>query len=387
MASFFNLERRCLMDYQALKEEIIEYAHSIGIDEIGFTTADPFHEFRDKLISYYENNYESGFEKGTIEERVDPKISLPSAKSIIAIAVGYPNRLPKDAPKSRKGERRGIFVRASWGVDYHQLLRKRLDKLEAFIKERVDGAEMMSMVDTGVLSDREVALRSGLGFIGKNGFIINPELGTWTYLGEMLINIPFPPDKPLVGTCGDCTICIDRCPTGALVGNGQLDSKKCISFLTQTKTFVPDEFRKSIGNRIYGCDTCQQVCPLNVGINTQQDDIILEPEILKPELTSLLKVSNREFKETYGHLAGVWRGKNPLQRNAIIALAHFKEESAIPTLKDVAENDVRPVIKGTAYWAIGQILGDEALEYISERYKKETDEDVKIEMLKGIQEG
>ena len=168
MASFFNLERRCLMDYQALKEEIIEYAHSIGIDEIGFTTADPFHEFRDKLISYYENNYESGFEKGTIEERVDPKISLPSAKSIIAIAVGYPNRLPKDAPKSRKGERRGIFARASWGVDYHQLLRKRLDKLEAFIKERVDGAEMMSMVDTGVLSDREVALRSGLGFIGKN---------------------------------------------------------------------------------------------------------------------------------------------------------------------------------------------------------------------------
>src|SRR5699024_3261872 len=128
MASFFNLERRCLMDYQALKEEIIEYAHSIGIDEIGFTTADPFHEFRDRIISYYEHNDETVIEKRTIEASVDPTISSPMAKSIIAIALGYPSRSPKDAPKSRKGDRRGIFARASWGVDYHQLLRKRPDK-------------------------------------------------------------------------------------------------------------------------------------------------------------------------------------------------------------------------------------------------------------------
>jgi epoxyqueuosine reductase len=113
---------------------------------------------------------------------------------------------------------------------------------------------------------------------------------------------------------------------------------------------------------------------------------VLEPEILKPELTGLLEISNRDFKETYGHLAGVWRGKKPIQRNAIIALAHFREESAVDTLKRVAENDPRPVIKGTAYWAIGRILGDRALDYISERYKMETDEAVRDEMLKGVQE-
>ncbi len=373
------------MDRHEFKQKVIDYAHSIGIDEIGFTHAEPFYEFREKLVDYYKKNYESGFEKGTIDERSIPKLSLPSAQSIISIAVGYPNKL-KGAPKSKRGERRGIFARASWGVDYHVLLTRRLDKLQKFIEAHIPDVECMSMVDTGVLSDREVALRSGLGYIGKNGFLINPNLGTWSYLGEMLVSYPFPPDEELIDSCGDCTLCIDRCPTQALVGNGQLDSKRCISFLTQTKTLIPDEFRKSIGNRVYGCDTCQQVCPRNKGINTEHVDIVLEPEILKPELTGLLEISNREFKETYGHLAGVWRGKNPIQRNAIVALAHFKEEEAVPLLKRVAENDVRPVIKATAYWAIGQILGSDALTYINDRYKIEQDEMIKSEMLKGIQE-
>ena len=374
------------MDRHEFKKRIIEYAHSIGIDDIGFTTAEPFTEFKAKLIDYYKNGYESGFETGTIEERTNPKASLPNAESIISIAVGYPNKL-RNAPKSKQGERRGIFARASWGMDYHTLLRSRLEKLEAFINELDPFVDCKSMVDTGVLSDREVARRSGLGFTGKNGFIINPKLGTYSYLGEMIVSYPFPADEELLDSCGDCNICVDRCPTGALVGNGQVDSKKCISFLTQTKGFMPMEYRSKIGNRLYGCDTCQQVCPRNKGINTEHhEDIVLEPEILKPELTGLLQISNKEFKETYGHLAGVWRGKKPIQRNAIIALAHFKETAAIDILKTIAETDVRPVIKGTAYWAIGQISGDTALDYIYERYGIETDDDVKREMLTGIQE-
>lgn len=374
------------MDRHEFKRKVIDYAHSIGIDEIGFTHAEPFLEFKEKLIDYHKRGYASGFEKGSVEERTEPDRSLETAASIISIAVGYPNKLP-DAPKSRKGERRGIFARASWGMDYHTLLNERLDKLEAFIKSMDSGIETKNMVDTGVLSDREVARRSGLGYIGKNGFMINPNLGTYSYLGEMITSYPFPPDEELIDSCGDCNLCVDRCPTGALVGNGQLDSQKCISFLTQTKGFLPDEYRSKIGNRLYGCDTCQQVCPRNKGINTDHhEDIVLEPEILKPELTGLLEISNRNFKDTYGHLAGVWRGKKPIQRNAIIALAHFKEADSADVLKRVAENDTRPVIKGTAYWAIGRILGDEALEYINERFKAETDEQVREEMLKGIQE-
>ncbi|MCD8808146.1 tRNA epoxyqueuosine(34) reductase QueG [Mammaliicoccus sciuri] len=371
------------MNLDQLKQEVIDYAHSIGIDSIGFTTADPFDELKKKLEDYHSKGYASGFEESDIELRTVPKLSLPSARSIIAIAVGYPNKL-KGAPKSVRGDRRGMFARASWGQDYHTIMRNRLDKLSLFLKEKVPDVEIKSMVDTGVLSDRSVAERAGLGFAGKNGFIINEELGTWSYLGEILVSIPFKPDDPVIDSCGDCNICVDRCPTGALVGNGQLNSQKCISFLTQTKGYLKDEYRYKIGNRLYGCDTCQQVCPRNRGINTEHDDIILEPEVLKPRLVPLLKMSNKEFKNTYGHLAGAWRGKKPIQRNAIVALAHFNEESAIPELKDVALTDPRPMIRGTAFWAIGQIQGEEARPFIMSHYEREIEE-VQEEMIKGLE--
>ncbi|MGV3244314.1 tRNA epoxyqueuosine(34) reductase QueG [Staphylococcus sp. 11261D007BR] len=371
------------MDVRALKQKIIDYAHEIGIDSIGFTTADPFDELKQKLIDYHQKGYASGFEPSDIELRTNPTMTMPSAQSIIAIAVGYPNKL-KNAPKSVKGDRRGLFARASWGQDYHSIMRKRLDLLAEFIQSYVPEVELQSMVDTGVLSDRAVAERAGLGFTGRNGFVINPDLGTWTYLGEMLVNIPFPPDDPIMDSCGDCTICVDRCPTGALVGNGQLNSQKCISFLTQTKGYMPDEYRYKIGNRLYGCDTCQQVCPKNRGINTQQEDIILEPEILKPRLIPLLTMSNKTFKNTYGHLAGAWRGKKPIQRNAILALAHFKEVTAIPHLKEVAENDPRPMIRATAFWAIGQIDGEQEREYLMHHYQHEIEE-VQVEIIKGLE--
>ncbi len=372
-----------MVDNKQLKREIIDYAHQIGIDSIGFTTADPFDELKQKLVDYHAKGYASGFEEPNIELRVNPKLSMPTARSIIAIAVGYPNKL-KGAPKSVRGDRRGMFARASWGQDYHTIMRKRLDQLGAFIKEKVPDVEMLSMVDTGVLSDRAVAERAGLGFTGRNGFVINPDLGTWTYLGEMLVSIPFEPDDPLLDSCGDCTICVDRCPTGALVGDGQLNSQKCISFLTQTKGYLPDEYRYKIGNRLYGCDTCQQVCPKNRGINTEHDDIVLEPEILKPRLIPLLQMSNKEFKNTYGHLAGAWRGKKPIQRNAIVALAHFNETSAIPELKEVALNDPRPMIRGTAYWAIGQIAGEDERTFIETNFDDE-EKEVQEEMLKGLE--
>ena len=371
------------MDLNQLNQDVIDYAHTIGIDSIGFTTADPFDEMKQKLVDYHAKGYASGFEESDIALRTEPKLTLPTARSIIAIAVGYPNKL-KGAPKSTRGDRRGMFARASWGQDYHSIMRKRLDKLADYLRDRVDGVEIQSMVDTGALSDRAVAERAGLGYVGRNGFVINPELGTWTYLGEMLVSVPFPPDDPLLDSCGDCTICVDRCPTGALVGDGQLNSQKCISFLTQTKGYLADEYRYKIGNRLYGCDTCQQVCPRNKGINTQHEDIVLEPEILKPRLVPLLKMSNKEFKNTYGHLAGAWRGKKPIQRNAIVALAHFKEESAIPDLQDVALNDPRPMIRGTAYWAIGQIQGEDARGFIEQQYQNELEE-VQQEMLKGLE--
>ncbi|WP_227395868.1 tRNA epoxyqueuosine(34) reductase QueG [Jeotgalibacillus aurantiacus] len=373
------------MNYDALKQEILDHAESLGIDKIGFTSAGYFSELKNRLIRQQELEYQSGFEEPDVEKRTDPSLLLSEPRSIISIALAYPSKM-KDAPRSKAGERRGIFARASWGEDYHTVLRDRLERLEHFIKERVPHARFKSMVDTGELVDRAVAERAGIGWSAKNCSIITPEFGSYVYLGEMITNLPFTPDQPMEDQCGSCNLCVDVCPTGALVQGGQLDSKKCIAFLTQTKGFLPDEYRAKIGNRLYGCDTCQTVCPKNKGIDLHlHEEFEPEPELAKPLLEPLLTISNRDFKEKYGHMSGSWRGKKPIQRNALIALAHFKEKSALPAILTVLKEDVRPVMRGTAAWAAGKIGGVEAEEALLKQKAVEKDLDVLNEIEKGLQ--
>jgi epoxyqueuosine reductase len=241
------------------------------------------------------------------------------------------------------------------------------------------------MVDTGELSDRDVAERAGIGWSGKNCSIITPEFGSFVYLGEMITNIPFEPDLPIEDQCGDCTLCLDACPTGALVQGGQINAQRCVAFLTQTKGFLPDEFREKIGNRVYGCDSCQTACPKNKGKDFHfHDEMEADAELVKPLLKPILKISNREFKERFGNLSGSWRGKKPIQRNAIVALAHFKDETAVEDLIDVMNKDERPVLRGTAAWAIGKIGGEAAKEALEKASQKESDPDVKVEINKGL---
>lgn len=372
------------VNIEQFKQEVIAYSKEIGIDKIGFTSANMFEELKQRLIKQQELGYQSGFEESDIEKRVTPVKLLPKASSIISIALAYPSKM-KDAPRSTREDRRGIFCRASWGQDYHTVLRDRLSKLEAFLKEKVPDIQLKSMVDTGELSDRAVAERAGIGWSGKNCAIITPEFGSYVYLGEMITNFPFPPDKPMEDQCGSCRKCLDVCPTGALVQGGQLDSSKCIAFLTQTKGFLPDEYRTKIGNRIYGCDTCQTVCPVNKGKDFHfHKEMEPDPEIAKPKLKPLLTISNREFKEKYGHISGSWRGKKPIQRNAILALAHFKDTTALPDLIKVMHQDPRPVIRGTAAWAIGKIGEKYVEKELTKAYDLEKDEDVRAEITKGL---
>lgn len=369
-----------VMTYAYLKEEIIAYSKTIGIDKIGFTTADPFLTLKERLLKQQELGFQSGFEESDIEKRVNPQKLLPEARSIIAIALAYPAKM-SDPPRGKKGERRGIFCRASWGIDYHLILKERLEKLKKFIKERLPEALCYSMVDTGELADRAVAERAGIGWSGKNCSIITPEFGSYVYLGEMVTTIPFEPDVPLTEQCGTCTRCIDACPTGALVQGGQLNSQACIAYLTQTKGFLAEPFRLKLGNRLYGCDTCQQVCPENKGKDFHlHEEMEPERDNVKPLLVPLLTMSNREFRERFGEMSGSWRGKKPIQRNAIVALAHFKEEAALPTLENLLQADPRPVIRGTAAWAIGKIGTMDGKRILVEAKQREKDEDVLAEL-------
>ncbi|MBO0962832.1 tRNA epoxyqueuosine(34) reductase QueG [Neobacillus sp. MM2021_6] len=372
------------MDVQKFKEELITFSKEIGIDKIGFTTADPFSELKNRLIRQQELGYQSGFEEPDIEKRVTPALLLEDPQSIISIALAYPSKM-KDRVVSKKGERRGIFSRASWGLDYHHIIRDKLKKLEDFIKAKVPDARLKSMVDTGELSDRAVAERAGIGWSGKNCAIITPEFGSYIYIGEMITSIPFESDIPIEDQCGSCTKCLEACPTGALIQGGQINAQRCISFLTQTKGFIPDEFREKIGNRVYGCDSCQTACPHNKGKNFHfHTEMEPDPEVAKPLLKPILKLSNREFKNKFGDVAGSWRGKKPIQRNAMIALAHFKDETAVPDLIEVLENEASPIARGTAAYALGKIGGELAFAALVKAKKVEADSEVQEEIDKAL---
>ncbi|WP_337035613.1 tRNA epoxyqueuosine(34) reductase QueG [Paenibacillus illinoisensis] len=371
--------------WEQLKQEIKAAAPGLGIDDVGFASAEPFVSLKSLLEQHRDNGYASGFEEPDIEKRVRPALKEGEPASLIAIAVAYPSKMV-NPPKSEPGAYRGILARSAWGRDYHHVLREAMDKLVQFIRERVPEAMIESMVDTGALVDRAVSQRAGIGFSAKNCSIISPKFGSWIYLGELVTNIPFQPDTPVTEDCGECTKCIDACPTGALVGPGQLNAQRCISFVTQTKGFVDEEFMLKIGNRLYGCDTCQIVCPKNRGKNwDHHPDLQPDPEIVKPLLLPLLDIGNREFKERFGQSSAAWRGKKPIQRNAVIALGNFKDKSAVPKLTEVLKCDPRPELRGTAAWALSRIGGEDAMRAIGEAAANEQDGNV-LSMLQKAKE-
>ena len=336
-----------------IKEEIIKLSKDIGISKIGFTTADDFDYLEKSLRLAVEEGRNSGFEHKNIEERIKPKLSLASAKTIISIAVAYPHKLKQQPQKT--AYKRGKFTPNSWGLDYHYVLKDKLDRLAKGIEELTADFEYKGMVDTGALVDTAVARRAGIGFIGKNGLVISKEFGSYMFLGELITNLDIEPDQPVDYDCGDCNRCVTACPTSCLIGDGTMNAKRCLSFQTQDKGIMDLEFRKKIKTVIYGCDICQICCPYNKGLDNPLATEI-DPELAHPELLPFLELSNGQFKEKFDHIAGSWRGKNILQRNAIIALANANDRSAIPKLLEIIDKGQNPIHIATAIWALSQLV-------------------------------
>ena len=336
-----------------IKEEIIKLSKEIGISKIGFTTADDFDYLEKSLRLAVEEGRNSGFEHKNIEERIKPKLSLASAKTIISIAVAYPHKLKQQPQKT--AYKRGKFTPNSWGLDYHYVLQDKLDRLAKGIEELTANFEYKGMVDTGALVDTAVARRAGIGFIGKNGLVISKEFGSYMFLGELITNLDIEPDQPVDYDCGDCNRCVTACPTSCLIGDGTMNAKRCLSFQTQDKGIMDLEFRKKIKTVIYGCDICQICCPYNKGLDNPLATEI-DPDLAHPELLPFLELSNGQFKEKFGHIAGSWRGKNILQRNAIIALANANDRSAIPKLLEIIDKGQNPIHIATAIWALSQLV-------------------------------
>lgn len=334
-----------------LREKIIGIAKRLGIHLIGFTNVEDFDELKPILLERKARGYLSGFEEEDILRRIRPLQIFPEAKSIISIGLSYHH--PSDKPAG--GELYGRISKIAWGRDYHFILKEKMEALMKAIGEEIMPMKYMAFADTGPLVDRGVAHRAGLGNYGKNGFIIHRDYGSFFVIGNILVDREIEIDQRLgQDICGDCTKCIRACPTGALEGPFSFNAQKCISYITQKKGILGDEERQHMGNHIYGCDICQMVCPYNRKARTTDiQDFKPHPNLAYPKLPDLLKMTNSEFRQTYGFTSAGWRGKKVLQRNAIIALGNSRKRDALPLLRGCLK-DARWEIRLYAIWALFQ---------------------------------
>ncbi|HLG25539.1 MAG TPA: tRNA epoxyqueuosine(34) reductase QueG [Candidatus Gracilibacteria bacterium] len=302
-----------------LSLNIREFALSCGADLAGIAPATFDEEGLDRLRSFMALGRQGDMAwLEDYEKRVDPEKLLPGAKSVIVIAVNY-YREVDNIPEGR-----GRVARYAYGRDYHKVIRSLLKKVEAYIQSEVPGAKTKICVDSAPLLEKAYAVKAGLGFIGKNTTLITPEFGSFVLLGELLTNLELEYDEPGAGTCGTCTRCLDECPTKAIVAPHELDANRCISYLTiEHRGQIAPEFHQPMGNWIFGCDICQEVCPYNktfekpLQLKEFRDVKIAGTSISLEEILSM--ESDEEFLTRFAGSPLMRAKRSGLQRNARIA--------------------------------------------------------------------
>jgi epoxyqueuosine reductase len=251
------------LDAHQLAATIRQRGRQLGFDLVGIAPAEPSRYrqyFRDWLVTAQAG--EMSYLHARFDERVDPQVYFPGAMSVICVAINYHVPLKPLVPS--EGKHHGRIARYALGDDYHELIKRRLHQLADWIRQTVPDARTRACVDTAPVMEKELAARSGVGWFGKNSCLINPHLGSWLLLGEIITTLDLPPDEPAIDRCGTCTRCIEACPTGAITAPYQLDARRCISYLTiEHRGPIPSELQPMIDEWLYGCDICQDVCPWN----------------------------------------------------------------------------------------------------------------------------
>lgn len=334
------------MDVKEIESVITEYFSGISGSctlDYGFCSADRF----DDAVAVYEQRIEDGLScelerRNSLEELIEPGMTMNSARSILVIAVPYSRYEYSDSRSL------GRMASGTTEMDYHTRLYGVLEPLKTQLHEAF-GVSGKVVVDTSPLSDRSLAVRAGLGIIRRNGMCYHRRFGSYFHIGALLLECEVdvldrtaPPDP-----CGRCRRCVEFCPGDAVTGDYGINSNRCISYLTQKKTLSEDE-SAAIGQMIYGCDICQRVCPANRGLLSIDDEKLVGVEIRPQEM---LAISNARFKETYKRTASGWRGKKVLQRNAIAVMGNSEDDSYIPVLAKCLE-DERPEIRHEAEKAL-----------------------------------
>ncbi len=359
----------------------------LGFDLIGIAPAQ-----QPPTFIHYEQWLTLGFH-GTMSymergkaERADIRLLLPDARAVIVGAVSY---FVSEELKANPNESVGRVSRYAWGIDYHDVLLRKLEALLDYLRALLgDWVHGKAYVDTGPILERDFAVQAGLGWFGKNTCLINPKLGSFLFLGELVVNVPLTPDEPFNRShCGKCTRCLAACPTGALVAPYRLDSRRCISYLTiEMRGSIPRELRPLIGTWVFGCDVCQEVCPWNRKAKPTGEEAFKPRPWAAPDLIELLQLNDDEFKERFKHSPLKRAKRVGLVRNACVALGNLREEKAVPALVRLLHNDPNPIIREHAAWALGRIATKEAVEELNKAAKLETDEAVRNEIEASLSE-
>ncbi len=363
--------------------QLRQIGRELGFDAIGATTTDPFPELVPKLESYAKRGA-TGFEWSDVGARVDPRAFAPEAKSLIAVAMAYLTKEGHQLAHQHRlsGRDKGNVTVYCYGDDYHAVMERRLKRLAERLEEHLGRPVLAkAVVDTGPFVDRRVAERAGVGWVGKNCMLYTEEHGSFVFLGTLAVDVDIEPAKSdIAPQCHDCTRCLDACPTGALIAPGVIDAKRCLSYVTQMKGIIPEEFRAPLGRRVFGCDTCQWACPENRDVDfSLHEEYLPKDELAFPQLVEILGWSNREFTRRYGQSAGAWRGVQAWKRNALIALGNAKNEAAIPHILPFLRHD-RKELRASAAWALRRINPEATRGAVGQALEVESDPEIASEM-------
>ncbi|MDW8844470.1 tRNA epoxyqueuosine(34) reductase QueG [Erwinia sp. MMLR14_017] len=345
------------LDLHQLARDIKQWGQELGFQQVGICDTDLSPE-EPRLQAWLDNQYHGEMEwmarHGMMRAR--PHELLPGTLRVISVRMNY---LPAKAAfaSTLKNPELGYVSRYALGRDYHKVLRNRLKKLGDLIRERCSEAQFRPFVDSAPVLERPLAAKAGLGWTGKHSLILNREAGSWFFLGELLIDLPLPVDQPQEEQCGRCVACLTICPTNAIVEPYKVDARRCISYMTiELEGAIPEEFRPLIGNRIYGCDDCQLICPWNrYGQLTDEEDFSPRAVLHAPPLTELFAWDEAKFLRTTEGSAIRRIGHLRWLRNIAVALgnAPWSAENVAALEARLGEN---AMLDEHIRWALNQQL-------------------------------
>ena len=357
----------------SIEKLVKDYALEVGFDLVGIASADPFDADKQVTLQRLSDGLMDGlpwFNQARVERGADPQLLLPGARSIISVVLSY--HLPSDdGPRTLEGR----VARYAWGDDYHKVMKKRLKIYVRGLSERL-GREVKARwyVDDGPMLDRAAARRAGVGWFGKNTNILSSTHGSWVFLGQVVTDLELTPDAPLKKSCGSCTLCLQACPTGALPAPYVLDNQRCISHQTiENRGDIPLEIRPLMSDWVFGCDICQDVCPVNVKALYTREQAFRKKRFITLQLLEMLKMTDEEFRRRFSN-SPLKRAKLVgLKRNVCVALGNAGDPSAIPALTRILEEG-EPLVRRHAAWALGRLGGADARQALQSALPSETDD-------------